>query len=349
MRRLLRIKLPRSTSSPSPPSKGRGELRNQSLVESRFRHRRSNLNTTHGYSHGYSGDQNVVLDWSTSYQAGSSRCVIEIELSNREAGLSYFSSSASGSSDDETEDEISRGRSASHKSSMDETTNLVKRTSVHGHGPQAGLSGDFTSDAINITPNNPSFTRSRSSASARQPIHLLASRTRCRVSLMNTEVMKQRTSDPITLFPAFLDLRLHFPFTSWTFTINVDLRKLGESVLLLGTLVHAVSHLESFPEVDFFPKTMSDVHYWLTTGKCLILLFLFLWLSVHARIILSLYCIMPILCLDTFIPVQEFSASTACQGAISAHAASIPDDRGQTSLTPYMGESWEQACQQGYF
>lgn len=275
MRRLLRIKLPRSTSSPSPPSKGRGELRNQSLVESRFRHRRSNLNTTHGHSHGYSGDQNVVLDWSTSYQAGSSRCVIEIEFSNREAGLSYFSSSASGSSDDETEDEISRGRSASHKSSMDETTNLVKRTSVHGHGPQAGLSGDFTSDAINITPNNPSFTRSRSSASARQPIHLLASRTRCHVSSMNTEVMKQRTSDPITLFPAFLDLRLHFPFTSWTFTINVDLRKFGESVLLLGTLVHAVSHLESFPEVDFFPKTMSDVHYWLTTGKCLILLFLF--------------------------------------------------------------------------
>jgi len=170
---------------------------------------------------------------------------------------------------------MSRGRSASHKSSMDETTNLVKRTSVHGYGPQAGLSGDFTSDAINITSNNPSFTRSRSSASARQPIHLLASRTRCHVSPMNTEVMKQRTSDPITLFPAFLDLRLHFPFTSWTFTINVDLRKLGESVLLLGTLVHAVSHLESFPEVDFFPKTMSDVHYWLTTGKCLILLFLF--------------------------------------------------------------------------
>ena len=49
----------------------------------------------------------------------------------------------------------------------------------------------------------------------------------------------------------------------------MDLRKLGESVLLLGTLVLAVSYLESFPEVDFFPKAMFDIRYWLTTGKCL--------------------------------------------------------------------------------
>lgn len=213
-----------------------------------------------------------MLDWSTSYQAGSSRCVREIELSYREAGSYHLSSSASGSSDDETEDEMSdfsRGRSASLRPRMDQTTRLVKKFSAQQQGSRAGSSGDSTSDAINLIPDSPSFNRSRSSASARQPIHLLASRTRHHTSPMNPEVMKRRTSGPLTLFPAFLDFRIRFPFTSRAFTINMDVRKLGESVLLLGALVLAVSSLGSFPEADFFPKAMFDVRYWLTTGKCL--------------------------------------------------------------------------------
>jgi len=212
------------------------------------------------------------LDWSTSYQAGSSRYVREIELSYKVAGLYHLSSSASGSSDDETEDEMSdfsRGRSASLKPRMDQTTKLVKRIPAQLQGSRAGSSGDSTSDAMNLTPNSPSFNGSRSSASARQPIHLLASRTRRHASPMNPEVMKQRTSGPLTLFPAFLDFRIRFPLASWAFTITMDLRKLGESVLLLGALVLAVSYLESFPEAKFFPKAMFDVRFWLTTGKYL--------------------------------------------------------------------------------
>jgi len=257
------IKLPRSASSPSPPSKGRSEPRKHNLVGPKFRQRRSNLNTTH--------DQKAILDWSTSYQAGSSRCVREIELSYREAKLSHLSSSASGSSDDETEDEMSnfsRGRSASLRF-PDKTTKLAKRISAQWQGSQAGSSGDSTSDAMNLTPDSLSFTKSRSSASAPQPIHLLASRTRRYASPMNSDTIKRRASGPFPLFPAFLDFRICFPFTSWAFTIDMDLRKLGESVLLLGTLVLAVSYLESFPEVDFFPKAMFDIRYWLTTGKCL--------------------------------------------------------------------------------
>lgn len=76
------FKLPRSHSSPSPPSKevnGRGELaRRHNQNGPRFR-RRLNSSNVSG-ANGGSVAEKSTLDWSTSYQAGSSRSVRNVVL-----------------------------------------------------------------------------------------------------------------------------------------------------------------------------------------------------------------------------------------------------------------------------
>lgn len=181
-----------------------------------------------------------------------------------------FSSSASSSSDDETEDEISassRGRSTSLKSSANGGIKPKNGTPVRRHGSQVGSSGDSAGSATNLVANGISFTRSRSPASIRQHTTLLASKPRRHASPMNTRVAKQRgILEPSAMFPGFIDIKIRLPLTKWAFTFNVDLRKFGESFLLLGTLICAMEHLQLLPTVDFFPKTILDVRYWLSTG-----------------------------------------------------------------------------------
>ncbi|KXN91673.1 Dolichol kinase sec59 [Leucoagaricus sp. SymC.cos] len=81
---------------------------------------------------------------------------------------------------------------------------------------------------------------------------------------MNRIVRQRGLFGPIAILPAFVDVRIPVPLTKWSFTFNVDLRKLGESLLLLGTLVYATKHSESLGNTDFSPKTLFDVRYWLT-------------------------------------------------------------------------------------
>jgi hypothetical protein len=178
-----------------------------------------------------------------------------------------FPSSASSSSDDDTEDEMSsssRGRSTS----LTPTTNgTTKPTGGATLRQRDGSSGDSAGSTPNLVPNGLSI-RSRSPISLRQPTNLLASKHRRHDSPLNTRVAKQKgLFESITILPAFVDLRIRVPLTAWVYTFNVELRKLGESVLLLGTLAYATKYFGSFPEPDFFPEAMFDVRYWLTAGE----------------------------------------------------------------------------------
>jgi hypothetical protein len=281
---------------------------------------------------GPNGAANVALDWSTSYQAGSSRCVLEIEIPPLQTNLIYFFSSASSSSDDDTEDEAStssRGRSTSLKPAVNTPTKPVNGSSIRRRESRPGSSGDSAGSATNLAPNGIPFTRSHSPASARQPTNLLASRTRRHASPMSTRTSKHKGLLPITILPASLDIRIRVPLTAWVYTFNVDLRKFGESLLLLGTLVIAATHFYSFPEPDFFPKAIFDVRYWLTTGVFITLFFIEVVANERRRNLLSLYCIVSVLCLDSYVSSQRCRDSSAvCQGATSAYTACITDDSG---------------------
>ncbi len=72
---------------------------------------------------------------------------------------------------------------------------------------------------------------------------------------------------PVTLLPAFVDVSFRVPFIPYIYTFNVDFRKFGESLLLLGTLLYATGYSQSFPYSEKFPKALFDVQCWLTIGE----------------------------------------------------------------------------------
>lgn len=57
------------------------------------------------------------------------------------------------------------------------------------------------------------------------------------------------------------------PLTKWTSTFNMDVRRFGESALLLATLVCAVKHFQSTHNANVLPGGISEVQYWLAIGK----------------------------------------------------------------------------------
>lgn len=72
---------------------------------------------------------------------------------------------------------------------------------------------------------------------------------------------------PVTLLPAFVDIKFHVPLTAYVYTFNVDFRKFGESLLLLGTLLSATRYSQSLPNSGKIPKTLFNVQYWLNMGE----------------------------------------------------------------------------------
>lgn len=186
--------------------------------------------------------------------------------------FTIISSSASGSSDDdETEDEIStssRGRPTSLKPSVNGYVKPGNGIPVRRRGSQAESSGDSAGSTTNLTTNGSSFTRSRSPACPRQHTTLLTSKPRRHASPMSARANEWKNLfGPVTLLPAFVDVKFQVPLTAYISTFNVDFRKFGESLLLLGTLLSATTYSQSFPNSEKIPKTLFSVHYWLTIGE----------------------------------------------------------------------------------
>ncbi|KAF8623616.1 hypothetical protein AX17_007319 [Amanita inopinata Kibby_2008] len=185
----------------------------------------------------------VVVDWSTSYQAGSS------------------SSASRSSSDDETGDEFPtafRGRTVSQSKSRTTSTRVKEKensSSARHSSPHFHSSGDSTSTAI---PHGRSvFTRSRSPAVTRSSVTTkIAPKPNRPQSSAVTRLMRPKTLmlGPVTVLPAEIQLHLPIPFTGQTWVLILDVRRFGESILLLGSLFFAISKfsndsLRNYPKI----------------------------------------------------------------------------------------------------
>lgn len=240
------FKLPRSHSSPSPPSSkqasGRGERKFLHNAQ-RFRRRVGSTSTpiTTNDSVKASG-----LDWSTSYQAGSSRCSNFPSSPNFRYAYITFSAGSRCSSDEETETEDEtpselRGRAYTQirriQNAVDDTS---KNTSILVRDTSQGRSsGDSGGN------NGRKFTRSRSPAINRATSNLKVSAKSLRHMSPSTARAYRLGSHMFTVLPSRLEFQLHFPFISRAWAFSVDWRKFGESTLLFLSLLHAASILSA--------------------------------------------------------------------------------------------------------
>jgi hypothetical protein len=223
-------KLPRShcPTSPSSPrnSAGRSDISKRSWRSTRQRRSSFPVDAVTGPS----------FEWSTSYQAGSSRSValgsqIFNEFEPRHS--SAFGSSTDNDSDDTDGPMVRhRGRDVSPATIRGGCTLRRQERAV---SPQNHSSGSQESRGKRrATQARSTFTRSRSPARN----HTLPSR------VLSPSFARSR---PIPNFryilPATLRIEMHFPCTNILWTFAIDAKKQGEYLLLVGSLLYAAAKL----------------------------------------------------------------------------------------------------------
>ena len=201
-----------------------------------------------------------MTDWSTSYHAGSSRCALRRSCSTCEILTRLCSSESRLTSDDETDDDfstnLSRGRPHSQRKvqvqqepgSKHTASPLARRRSAHSTSSCDSKSNPSRYHHTRRT----SFTRSRSPAVLPNPT--------------NSKFSNKLNSPNLTgyrkwmLLPGDCRLYLRLPLTTLTWTISIDCRKLGETFLLLVSLLYAGSRISthSTPQIAFIVSKNSN-------------------------------------------------------------------------------------------
>lgn len=155
------------------------------------------------------------------------------------------------SSDDETDDDdfstdLLRGRTHLQKGvqtqHQEQSSLSVKQTSspaaTRRRSPHSNSSVDSKSNVSTRYRHTrrTSFTRSRSPAVSHNPTNpkvLISS---------NSTFLRKRT-----ILPCDCRVHLRFPWTTFTWTISIDYRKLGESLILLASLIYAAACISNYP------------------------------------------------------------------------------------------------------
>ncbi|KAF8624531.1 hypothetical protein AX15_005841 [Amanita polypyramis BW_CC] len=209
----------------------------------------------------------AVFDWSTSYQAGSSRHSSSSSPCLR--SNIFFSSSASrSSSDEETEEEFPpafRGRTFSHtKNAIEKKPLPIRQSSSHRNS-----SGD---SASTVVPHGRStFTRSRSPAVVRSSLsskiaptaHRLLSPTRSRLARP-----KSPLPEPVVVLPADVQLRVPIPFTNFSWGLVLYVQRFGEAIILLSSLLFAISRFSDLPPYNHLGLSIVDINKWISSELC---------------------------------------------------------------------------------
>lgn len=157
-----------------------------------------------------------------------------------------YSSASRSSSDDETEDEglhDFRGRAFSQSSARNATktrTEPKSPSSIHRPDPHAQDSGGSTTSGSGLVPGRAPFTRSRSPAvRANGAKHSKKIHRHMSPSISRPSRQKLILPEPVTVMPAITEFRKCIPFTSRIWTLTIESRKSGESLLLLASLLYA--------------------------------------------------------------------------------------------------------------
>ncbi|KAF5326874.1 hypothetical protein D9619_004376 [Psilocybe cf. subviscida] len=248
---LILVKLPRSHSSPSPPSSKQANGRAKFLQPGqRFRKRVGSGVPAEGIQ------RNAVVDWSTSYHAGSS------------SGGSKYSSDED--SDDDTPSDL-RGRAFSEKKLQNISTgSRYSSHSVRRRSPHGASSGDSTTT---VGPKirrekRESFTRSRSPALA-----MLRTSSRRRHLSPSVSRNTRQVSVPHKLrYILSAEIRFQFslPCTPFAWIFCIDTRRAGENAILLASILMATYNIIRYPTPIIPLMAMEDAHRHLALELCIL-------------------------------------------------------------------------------
>jgi len=182
-------------------------------------------------------------------------------LNNISSGSRYSSD------DDESDDGLPsdlRGRAFSekglHSGENSRYTNSTRRPSPRGNS--SGDSAATATGRAKLTKKR-TFTRSRSPAVLRVPPSINSHHRHLSPTVHRSP---RRISGPRHLLAADFRFLLRFPFSSLTWTFSIDARKLGESLLLLCSLLLATYHIRTFPTPKISFIANPDTHIWLAFG-----------------------------------------------------------------------------------
>lgn len=126
-------------------------------------------------------------------------------------------------------------------SSSTPSKQTVSPSGSRRRSPHSNSSGDSKPNASSRYQHTrrTSFTRSRSPAVSRNPTNQKVS------NKMNSPNLTRYHKK--TLLPGDCRFHLRFPLTTFTWTVSIDCRKLGESLLLLASVLFAASRISSYP------------------------------------------------------------------------------------------------------
>lgn len=169
--------------------------------------------------------------------------------------LDIFSSASKSSSEDsETEDELPnvfRGRAFSQNGQKVNSNGHLKAASPsirRRRSPRRGSSGDSASGGPGLLNPRVPFTRSRSPVITSKPL----SRGHRHLSPSVSHPTRNRAAslEPDIVFPRMLEFRLRFLPTFWTWAFSADMRKCGESWIILGAVLYGTFALSHLPQLQ---------------------------------------------------------------------------------------------------
>lgn len=184
--------------------------------------------------------------------------------------LANISSGSRYSSDEESDDDMPsdlRGRAYLQKNIKSNSVDVD--SSKRRPSPHEGSSGDSAATAkARHSHKRTSFTRSRSPAVLRAPTSMKSlNRHLSPIVVRNNPRQISDLAEPQSLLPAGLRFQLRVPLSSWTCLFCIDTRKLGESLLLLISLLCASYCIAGYPTPNIPLLLNPETHVWLAFGK----------------------------------------------------------------------------------
>lgn len=172
------------------------------------------------------------------------------------------SSASRSSSDDETEgDEFPaafRGRTFSH------TKNPIEKKPLPIERPSS--SGD---SSATVRQGRSTFTRSRSPAIVRSSLTSKTSHSHRLLSPAFSRLNRPKSSllDPVGVLPADIQLHIRIPFTPVQWVLVLPVPRFIEGILLLGSLLFAISRFPPFPTPQHPALSVIDSSKWISSGN----------------------------------------------------------------------------------
>ena len=250
--------MPRSRSSPSPPAStlasGRGQSKKSASTHRVRRRRGSSVLDSKEPK-----EKPKTHDWSTSYHAGSSRCVLQNKIFDGIMLSCLRSSESRDSSDEDSEVEVLsdlRGRTGSDTPSQNEP---ARKKSTRNSSPPGASSSDSTTSGLKQS--RAPFTRSRSPV-----VFKGTSRLHRRASPAPSRFSKLQPSMRFVL-PAELSFRVQLPLLGTAWIFRADTRHMGEAALIICSIFYATRSLSDYPTPSIPYLSGQTPHLTLQIGK----------------------------------------------------------------------------------